>query len=213
MALPLRDSSIVVQSASMDPEQQLVARIRSGDVAAFRELYEELAPGLLRFALTQLHSYELSEELVQDLFLNIWKYRQGWAPTRSLKAYLFGALRNSIASYRRTRASRHELRQATADASTNLDALPGTMSADDRINEADLMDALDRAIDALPRRCRETFLLVRQQQLSYLEASEVLGVSVKAVEMNMVRAFAALRQHLSDWHVVRRGGPRSAPRD
>jgi RNA polymerase sigma-70 factor (ECF subfamily) len=213
MALPLRDSSIVAQSASMDPERELVARIRAGDVAAFRELYDELAPGLLRFALTQLHSRELAEELVQDLFLNVWKYRQGWVPTRSLKAYLFGALRNGISSYRRTRASRHELRQTTDDTSMALDALPCALRADDRLNEADLMDALDRAVDALPRRCRETFLLVRQQQLSYLEAADVLGVSVKAVEMNMVRAFAALRQQLADWNVTRRGGAQNTRRD
>ena len=198
-------ASAIDQGALMEQEQEqekerlLVARIRSGDVVAFEHLYEQFVPGLLSFAYTQVRSREIAEELVQDLFLSLWKYRQQWILTRSLKAYLFGALRNRISSYRRTMAARHELQQPTADAVAGLASLPSSESTDHLVREAELMEAIDRAIAALPRRCRETFVLVRQQHLSYAEAAEVMGISPKAVEMNIVRAFAALRRQLADW--------------
>ena len=116
-----------------------------------------------------------------------------------MKAYLFSALRNRISSYRRTMTARHELQQPTEESAHALAGLPDASHSDDLVRESELMEAIDRAVAALPRRCRETFVLVRQQHLTYAEAAEVLGVSVKAVEMNIVRAFAALRRELSDY--------------
>ena len=182
----------------LEQERELVSLIRSGDAAAFERLYEEHASGLLAFAYSQLRSREIAEELVQELFLNLWKYREKWILTRSLKAYLFGALRNRISSYRRTMAARHEMRQRNADPEADLAELPSAGRTDDLVHEAELREAIERAVAGLPRRCRETFVLVRQQHLSYAEAAEVMGVSVKAIEMNIVRAFAALRRELAD---------------
>jgi RNA polymerase sigma-70 factor (ECF subfamily) len=137
---------------------------------------------------------------VQELFLKLWKYRTKWILVRhSVKAYLFSALRNSIASHRR--AQRARLRRGdTVEASDELLAsLPSSESADDRVNEVELLRMLEAAVASLPPRCRETFTLVRVHGLSYSDAADVLGVSVKAVEMNMVRALAALRIELADW--------------
>jgi RNA polymerase sigma-70 factor, ECF subfamily len=194
-------ASAITQGAWMEHEQEreLVSRIRAGDAAAFERLYEEFAPGLLSFAYSQVRSREISEELVQELFLNLWKYRQKWVLSRSLSAYLFGALRNRIYSYRRTMAGRDELSRPASDEETGIASLPSASRTDDLVREEELVRAIDRAVASLPRRCRETFVLVRQQHLSYVEAAEVLGVSVKAVEMNIVRAFAALRRELADW--------------
>jgi RNA polymerase sigma-70 factor (ECF subfamily) len=189
-----------VEGSLLQSESALVARIRSGDIAAFEELYDEFAPGLLGFAFAQLRSRELAEELVQDLFLGLWTHRQKWVLTRALRSYLYGALRNRITSYRRTNAARHELRQSEGDSTSLLAWQTSSGATDDLVSETDLLHALDRAVEALPPRCRETFLLVRQQRLSYAEAASVLGVSVKAVEMNMLRAFQALRRHLADWY-------------
>jgi RNA polymerase sigma-70 factor (ECF subfamily) len=199
VSLPSLDGAADVQGTLVEHEFELVSRIRSGDIAAFETLYEQSAPGLLGFAYAQLRSRELAEEFVQELFLNLWRHRQKWVLTRSLTAYLFGALRNRIASYRRTTAALHELRQTTDDAALVLHEIPGLERTDDRVREDDLLRALDRAVAALPPRCRETFLLVRQQRLSYAETAAIMGISVKAVEMNMVRAFAALREQLADW--------------
>ena len=203
MVFPSPAASAIAQSALMEQEheheRELVSRVRMGDVAAFERLYKETVTGLVTFAYSQLRSREIAEELVQELFLNLWKYRAKWVLNRSLKAYLFGALRNRITSYRRTMGARHELQQPATEAADTLAGIPGASRTDDLVRETELIEAIDRAVAALPRRCRETFMLVRQQHLSYADAAEVMGISVKAVEMNIVRAFAALRRELADW--------------
>ena len=180
-------------------ESELVARIRKGDVAAFERLYSEFAPGLLAYAQSHVRHGAVAEELVQELFLGLWRHRAGWMLTRSLSAYLFGALRNRVTSHRRTLAGRDELARPAGEGEEDIAALQSSARTDDLVREAELQAAINRAVASLPPRCREAFVLVRQQHLSYAEAADVMGVSVKAVEMNIVRAFAALRRELADW--------------
>lgn len=180
-------------------EQELISRIRAGDLAAFEHLYEEFGPGLLAFAYSQVRYRAIAEELVQELFLNLWKHRQKWVLTRSLTAYLFGALRNHIYSHRRTMAGRDELTRSSSNDDAGLAAIPSNSRTDDLVRESELQHAIDRAVESLSPRCQETFVLVHEQHLSYAEAAEVMGVSVKAIEMNIVRAFAALRRDLARW--------------
>lgn len=187
------------QDPSADADRALVSRIRAGDEGAFEQLYARFASSLLGFAYSQLRRRETAEEIVQELFLAVWRHRANWELTRSLKSYLFGALRHHIVSYRRTLRARDEQLQSSESADEDLAALPSALTADDLARESELIEAINRAVAGLSPRCRETFLLVRQQHLSYAEAAEVLGISTKAVEMNMVRSFAALRRQLAPW--------------
>jgi RNA polymerase sigma-70 factor (ECF subfamily) len=182
---------------SRDVDRELASRIRAGDVGAFEALYRRYASAMIRFAYSQLGSQEVAEDVVQELFLGLWRHREKWVPSESARAYLFGALRNRIVSHRRTLVARGRRRHVGEGSAASL---PSSSSADHRVREAELIDAIERAVEGLSPRCRETFRLVRQQHLSYAQAAAVLGVSVKAVEMNMVRALAALRKQLAEWY-------------
>lgn len=200
MSLALHSNDLELRDTSRTQDTALVERIRLGDVAAFRELYDAHAPSLLGFALAQLRSRELAEEVVQELFLKLWRHRTKWVLVRrSAKAYLFSALRNGIASHRRSLRALPRRGETIEASATLLQSLPSSESAADHLEEVELLRVLGAAVASLPPRCRETFLLVRRQGLSHAEAADVLGVSVKAVEMNMVRALAALRIELADW--------------
>jgi RNA polymerase sigma-70 factor (ECF subfamily) len=200
MSLALHSNDLALTDSSHTQDSALVERIRTGDVAAFRELYDAHAPSLLGFALAQLRSRELAEEVVQELFLRLWKHRANWVLVRrSAKAYLFSSLRNTIISHRRSLNARPRRGDEVEASATLLTSLASSEAADDGLNEAELRRILDAAVASLPPRCRETFVLVRRQGLSYAEAADVLGVTMKAVEMNMVRALAALRIQLADW--------------
>ncbi|HEY8469853.1 MAG TPA: sigma-70 family RNA polymerase sigma factor [Longimicrobiales bacterium] len=182
--------------ASSDVDRELASRVRARDVAAFEALYRRYAGAMVRFAYSQLGSREAAEDVVQELFLGLWRHRENWVPSDSVRAYLFGALRNRIVSHRRALAARGPRRHVGPGSAASL---PSSSSADHGVREAELIDAIERAVAGLSPRCRETFRLVRQEHLSYAQAAEVLGVSVKAVEMNMVRALAALRKQLAEW--------------
>jgi RNA polymerase sigma-70 factor (ECF subfamily) len=176
-------------------ELDWVARIRAGDAAAFEAMFRRYYEPLLRFALTYLPVRETAEDLVQDVFYRIWEQRERWAVRTTLAAYLYGAVRNRALDY-----VRHQLveqqweerallaRDVTAAA---LRVPPASALAQLELDELDLV--IRRAVDRLPERCRQTFLLSREHGLAYAEIAAVMGTSVKTVKIQMGRALKALR--------------------
>jgi len=75
-------------------ERDRALRIRAGDEGAYAELFREVHVALREFATTYVHSAALAEEIVQDVFLDLWIRRVEWAPARGIRAYLFRAVRN-----------------------------------------------------------------------------------------------------------------------
>ncbi len=109
-------------------------------------------------------------------------------------AYLYTAARNRALKHLRHRrvVARWAERVASAP-------LPTGPQADERLRTREMAEAIRRAIDALPDRCRQIFLLSREKYLSYAEIAEVLGISVKTVETQMWRALKSLRKSLAPY--------------
>lgn len=186
--------------SSAHDDRDLASRIRAGDVQGFEELYHQFAPSLLRVAYARLRSREIAEDVVQEVFLSLWQHRENWVLRKSLRSYIFTMLRNQIVQYQRHMQAREWRLRRVAEADGMLEAIPGSASTDHDVRENELAAAIERAIGQLSPRNRETFYLIRRDGLSYVEAAEALGISVKGVEMNMVRALAALRKELSQWN-------------
>ena len=186
------------QRAPVADEAALVARIRAGDEHALETLFSAYAPDLLAFAYSRLGAREVAEDVVHDVFVAVWRGRERWELTGSLRAYLFTAVHHRIVNARRA-AGRARRAEGTAVSGTALTDWRARGAADDRLREEDLARAAARAIDALPERNRDAYLLVRRHGLTHAEAARVLGVSVKAIEAHMARAVHALRVALVDW--------------
>ena len=170
-----------------------VERIRAGDEAAFEALFRALAPGLCALVTRYVGSRAVAEEIVQDLFLEVWTRRAELAIDRSIAGYLFTSARNRALNH--AKRERRVVDLALVDRAEQSDAAaPG---------EAELLDALELqdAIAQLPARCRLIFTLNRHQDLSYTEIATSLGLSVKTVETQIGRALKALRERLR--HIVR----------
>jgi RNA polymerase sigma-70 factor (ECF subfamily) len=167
-----------------------IERIRSGDQAAFEALFRALAPGLCSLVTRYVKSRHVAEEIVQDLFFEMWTRRSELVVEQALTSYLFTAARNRALNHlkREQRATRWSA--ATAAGMDEIDP-----SASD---ESALLDALELqdAIEHLPARCRLIFTLNRQQDMTYGEIAHSLGLSIKTVETQMGRALKALRERL-----------------
>jgi RNA polymerase sigma-70 factor (ECF subfamily) len=170
-----------------------VARIRDGDAAAFEELFLEHYEGMCAFVHSLVHSREAAEELVQDIFLRLWENRDRWHVTDGVRAYLYGAARNQAMNH--LKHLRIESRWRTETQRIPLSDRPPTLdsSADARASMSDVAIAVQRAIDALPERCRLVFILHRQRHLSYREIATALAISPKTVEVQIGRALKAIR--------------------
>lgn len=164
-------------------------RIRSGDEAAFEALFRAFAPGLCALAARYVGSRAVAEELVQELFLDIWTRRAHLVVDRSVASYLQTAMRHRALNH-----LRHERRMVMP--------LPDDGRRDESDaaapGESELLDALELqdAIEHLPARCRLIFTLSRQQDMSYAEIAASLGLSIKTVETQMGRALRSLRERL-----------------
>ena len=183
-----------VDSHRSDP---LVERIRQGDRRAFERGFRRHYEALCRFARGYVDRLSVAEDLVQEVFLDVWTERRRLKDVeRSLKAYLYGMTRHrALKHLRRERvrtegAARGDLRRAVPA------AVPD--EADDALHHEELERRAQQAIDALPERRRQIFLLSRRHEMTYAEIAEALDISVKTVETQMSRALRFLRERLKD---------------
>jgi RNA polymerase sigma-70 factor, ECF subfamily len=168
-----------------------VERIRAGDEAAFEALFRALAPGLCALVTRYVRSRQVAEELVQDLFFDLWTRRAQLVIEQALTSYLYIAARNRALNYVK-REQRVVPWSAAAAGRAPDDADPAAP------DESELLDALELqdAIEHLPARCRLIFTLNRQQDMTYGEIATSLGLSIKTVETQMGRALRTLRERL-----------------
>ena len=176
-----------------DTSSDVIARIRGGDEDAFEELFRAHYPPLCEFAARYVRDDAMAEELVQDLFADLWTKRHAWQVRDSIRAYLFSAVRNRALNIRKRQAMESDW--AHEEAIVDVRALHTTPeAADAALDRTELRARLDRAIAALPERCRLVMHLRWREQMPYAEIASVMGISVKGVENQLARGLAALRQ-------------------
>jgi RNA polymerase sigma-70 factor, ECF subfamily len=186
-------------AASSDLERAWVARSRAGDAKAFESIFRLYYQHLCEFAERLLRSPDAARDSVQDVFVRIWEQRQSCRGCDNLRAYLYTAVRNRALKIIRHRGivQRGHARMSGERASPGTGSTPATPEEHTRLVE--LSAAVDRAIQQLPERSREAYLLHRQHGMSYAEIAEVMGVSVRTVENHIARALRGLREALAAW--------------
>lgn len=187
-------------------DQQLLQRLREGDEHAFEVLFRSYYPGLLRFAHAQLEDRGEAEDVVHDVFLRIWRERERLGGDRSLRVYLLASVRNRVIDVVRQRAVRR--RWVQEDSGRAGEVPGGSLSgrgpalASEAIELGELDAAIRRAVAQLPERCRTAFILCKEQEMTYAQAAEVMGVSPATVKTQIARALASLRLSLEPFLTV-----------
>lgn len=189
-----RGRRIPVEASEGGDHADLVARVRQGERAALTTIFRAYYVGLCEFAVRYVRADDLAEELVQDVFAAIWANRADWVVRGTVRSYLYGAVRNR--AVRST--ARAALAQRWADgASREAMESPRVVRAVDAEYEATEVAAIvARALEQLPARRREAYILRREHDLSTAEVAGIMGISRKAVEMHLMRVLKALRAAL-----------------
>lgn len=167
-------------------------RIRRGDRVAFQKLFHANYDALCAYASLFVRSSQVAEDLVQEVFCDLWKRRCMWHPEYSTKAFLFGAVRHQTCNYRRRLRVQEQI-----DDSTLVDGLLSQEDPEQLLHGNELRRIAQEAIDELPERRREIFVLSREHHLTYAEIASRLGISIKTVETQMGRALHYLRDRLA----------------
>ncbi len=175
----------------MSTDQHILSQLRSGDQHALNSLFDEFFTPLMRKAYSLTGNRELSEEIVQDVFVSIWNGRGKLEIKTSWKSYLFQAVR-----YRCYTHFKKEISKPKVESTEDSFMYAHSDETDHPIQSEDLESIIAQAIAALPEKTRAIFLLSREEDLSYKEISEQLDTSVKNVEYHMGNALKILRSFL-----------------
>ncbi len=177
-----------------EQEHALLARIREGDAAAFEALYRAYYRPLLTFILPLTQSGAIAEEIIEDVFTEIWKRRESLVIQHGVNTYIFTAVRNrALSAIRRQQV---EERFLTVEASEPAQTVaPDTAS----IDREQIQRLVRDAIESLSPKRRTVLMLRWDQEMSYAEIAEVMGSSVAAVERQLSRTLKALKLALPQW--------------
>ncbi|MGN6418275.1 MAG: RNA polymerase sigma-70 factor [Pseudobacter sp.] len=177
--------------------QSLLNRIQNhNDQKAFKELYQLLFFKLYQFAFSYTKSKESAEELVNDVFLNIWQKRDSLDSIQNINLYLYVSVKNASLNYLR----RNNLPVPVSVDDLHADHFQITADPESTLINRELQTQIAFAIEQLPSRCKLIFKLVKQDGLSYKEVADILGISTKTVDAQLclaLKKLALLLHHAS----------------
>lgn len=177
----------------MITDQEIVGRIRKGDVDQFESLFRSSYAALVRYAKTIIKDQDTAEEIVQDLFFRLWKDKERIKIKSSLNGYLFRSVHNKCLHYI---DHNRIVEQHAEEMSSRMSEKQETPS--DIINYKELQAKIATVLERLPERCSTIFCMSRFEGLKYSEIAEKLSVSIKTVESNMSRALKEFRKALTE---------------
>lgn len=169
-------------------DQQLLLRLAAGDQNVLKYYFDTHYADLCRHGLKYVRLIEVSEEIVQEIFVNFWERRKELHIEGSVTAYLFTAVRYRCINYIKNQLPKEKALTASVDLA---DEVQEEFDAD--VRQQQLKKRLRSAIADLPEKCRIIFLLAKEEGLTYREIAEELEVSEKTVENQMGIALRKLR--------------------
>lgn len=188
----------------MDLHLQVFKRVVNGDVQAYELLFKQYYSFLCSFAYGHVKERHVAEEIVEEFFVDLWKNRERLDISTSVRSYFISSVHNRCLNY----LQREKPKFISAQDISNLIDKEGTVGDKLITTQApslltnELEGILSKAIDKLPRSCKEIFLLSRQKELSYDEIATKLDISVNTVKTQMKIALSKLRDDLKDYLVI-----------
>lgn len=178
-------------------EATLLALLSGGDEGAFTEIYNRYWDRLLFTASAKMKDLYIAEELVQDIFLDIWRRRAEIDFQDQIGPYLAVSLKHKVINAQ-ARIKRGELYRAYA--SKNNPANENT--TENWLDFEESRHKLAQLVSNLPEKCRITYQLSRDEGLSNRDIAAKLKITQKAVEGNITRALKSLRTGLTQLFFV-----------
>ena len=166
-----------------------IENIKSKNIVQYKQMFKKYYKQLVYFSYRYVKDVQVAEDIVQDVFVNIWNKCDKLDFTLNFKSYLYSAVRNhSLMHINKTnKVELVDLKYVVEKSDNNPDVL---------IENKELEKSLMKIISELPSKRREVFLLSRFDKLTYAEIAATLNISIKTVETQMSRSLKHIRKNL-----------------
>ena len=186
--------------AVADPDVAVMLRLQAGEQAAFQELFQKFSPRVLQFTRRLVGNEARAEEVTQDVFVQVFRFRDRYQPQSRFSTWLFTIATNLCLN--ELRRPERQLRvdlwdQERAEGPPLPD--PRALSPEDGAATLELGRRLETAVAALPPKQRAALLLSRVDGLAYDDVAAVLGCSEGAVKALLFRATQTLKRSLREF--------------
>jgi RNA polymerase sigma-70 factor (family 1) len=172
-------------------DEELFALVQRDDKKAFEQLYDRYWSFLLDYAYKPLQCRQKAEDLVQEIFISLYQRRNTITFSVSLRAYLSQALKFKVMNEYRSQVVREKYQRSISS--------KHYYSSDvaHHCETKELEHSIYRLVKLLPEKCKQVFLLSRNEDYSYKEISGGLGISVSTVEKHISKALKILKVNLN----------------
>ncbi len=171
-------------------EELLIRGLKKGEEKAYAFLVDRYHHPLCVYANSLIRDDLAAEDIVQNVFVMIWKKRHMLKDDFSIKNFLYKSVHNEfIDQYRKSKS-------VIALEKKYIDALESIMEENNDDHFEKMMRFVENAIADLPPKCKRIFTLSKKEGLTNLEISEHLNISIKTIEGQMTKAFVILREKL-----------------
>lgn len=173
--------------------QQLQKLIANGDEGAFRRLFDLYFCNLSQFVFSFVKARDISTEIVDEVFIRLWHNRSSIDQIDNLRVYLYKAAKNAALNH----ISRHARKNILEPFDDITIQLKDESSPEGLLITKEMLQKIRETVDLLPPRCKMIFKLIREDGLKYKEVAEILNISVKTVDAQMVIAVSRVRELMS----------------
>ncbi|MCK0131575.1 RNA polymerase sigma-70 factor [Flavobacteriaceae bacterium F08102] len=168
-----------------------IAALKKGDAKAYTYLVENYHHKLCIYAAGLTQDDDIAEDIVQNVFIRIWKKRDKLKDSFSINGFLYKSVYNEfIDTYRKKKP-------VFALEKKYIDALSTLVEEDEESLER-LIALMKVEIQKLPPKCKQIFLLSKEEGLTNMEIATHMDTSIKSVEAHITRAFALLRKSIGE---------------
>ncbi|WP_270489944.1 RNA polymerase sigma-70 factor [Bacteroides finegoldii] len=172
-----------------------IENLNKQQTSAYHQLYDEYYKVLVLYAINFLSSQQAAEDIVQELFATMWEKKMKFLSLPSFRTYLYNSVRNASLNY---------LKHQNVE-SLYLEHLANTyreiIEEEEDTNEEEVYRLLFRAIDKLPTRCREVFLLHMDGKKNE-EIATLLGISIETVKTQKKRAIQFIKEQMGTYYFL-----------
>lgn len=170
------------------PDSELTALIKSGDHAAFAELYNRYAVPMYYKVNQMLRDEEASKDLIQELFISLWSKTELLQADNNISGYLYTSARHRVLKHIQKNKLKNDYLSSLASYAREVSS-----TTIDDIDERELSRIIQQEIDLLPPKMKVIFEMSRKQNLSHAQIGKQLGISDLTVKKQVRNALKILR--------------------